>query len=379
MSKSLYQQRQISRRESLKGVVLVPVGAVAAARWLGACGEPSAGAAQADTPSQIEQTTMTAANAGSSGALGEPGAANAGSSSATVVTTPRSDASGPNSPSMNRAPAAQGGAIASSAGTTAGPQNGGAVAPAANGGVGGSAQVPTAGATGQNVAGTDTVAGDDVPWASGGTKSMAGPFPDPFEMASGATCRVYPAQTLGPCYANSPAMREDISDGAPGLPTRLSFHIVRSDGCTPVPGAIVDIWHSGFDGVYSAFGAGVCNPDSLDVANEMFCRGVQTTDETGRAHFSTIFPGWYSSRAVHIHFTVRVSGTGEATSQLYFDDDLTTEIQAQGEYAPRGMRPTTNTADFIFRSGGASAEEVTMVTAKRPDGSLHAWKVIAIG
>ncbi len=207
---------------------------------------------------------------------------------------------------------------------------------------------------------------------------MTATAPDPFS-TSASMCRVYPEQTLGPCYADSPAMREDISDGAPGLPTRLSFLVVQADGCTPVPGATVDIWHSGFDGVYSAFGSGVCNPDSLDVANEMFCRGVQMTNEKGLATFLTIFPGWYSGRSVHIHFTIRVNGMGEATSQLYFEDDLTTEIQAQGEYKPRGMRPTTNANDFIFRSGGGSAEDVTMSTAKLADGSLHAWKVIAIG
>jgi protocatechuate 3,4-dioxygenase beta subunit len=224
-----------------------------------------------------------------------------------------------------------------------------------------------------------SAANPNVDWASGGTKSMSGPYPDPFAMGNaGTACQLYPAQTLGPCYSSGPEMREDISDGATGLPTRLSFLVIRSSDCTPIPGATVDIWHSGFDGVYSAFGFGICNPSGLNVANEMFCRGVQTTDERGRVDFLTIFPGWYSGRAVHIHFTVRASGMGQATSQLYFDDDLTTEIQAQGEYAARGMRNTTNAQDGVFRSGGASAEEVVFKTAKLADGSLHAWKVLAV-
>jgi protocatechuate 3,4-dioxygenase beta subunit len=116
----------------------------------------------------------------------------------------------------------------------------------------------------------------------------------------------------------------------------------------------------------------------MDVRQERFCRGYGTTNAEGRVDFSTIFPGWYSGRAVHIHFTIRIGGSAEVTSQLYFDDDLVTEIQAQGEYAARGMRSTINSADLTFRSGGASPEEVLMSTAKRPDGVLHAWKVLAI-
>jgi protocatechuate 3,4-dioxygenase beta subunit len=224
------------------------------------------------------------------------------------------------------------------------------------------------------------VAGPGVPWASGGTQSMTGGYPNPFDVGMGGTpCTLYPSQTLGPCYARMPAMREDISDGMAGLPLRLSFLVVRGTACMPVADANVDIWHSGVDGIYSAFATGsICNPSTMDVRQEMFCRGHGTTNAAGRVDFSTIFPGWYSGRAVHIHFTVRIGASEEVTSQLYFDDDLVTEIQSQGEYAARGMRSTTNDADFTFRSGGASPEEVLMSTAKRPDGVLHAWKVLAI-
>jgi protocatechuate 3,4-dioxygenase beta subunit len=214
----------------------------------------------------------------------------------------------------------------------------------------------------------------------GGTKSMMGNYPDPFATApSGAACNLFPSQTLGPCYSAMPMMREDISDGSVGLPVRLSLLVVRN-GCMPIAGASVDIWHSGSDGIYSAYATGtICNPGQMNVMAEMFCRGVQLTDETGRVHFNTIFPGWYQGRSVHIHFTVRINGTEEVTSQLYFEDALTTEIQAQGEYKARGMRTTTNDNDFIFTSGGATPDEVIMSTAKRADGALHAWKVLSIG
>jgi protocatechuate 3,4-dioxygenase beta subunit len=273
---------------------------------------------------------------------------------------------------MNGAAGAPGaaGSQASAAGASGAAMSG-------TGGAGGAAA--TAGAAAPT-AGSGVTMMIPMGWASGGTKSMKGGYPDPFATAPmGAMCVLYPSQTLGPCYSAMPMMREDISSGTLGLPVRLSFLVVKN-GCTPIPNATVDIWHSGYNGIYSAYATNTtCNPTTMDVKSENFCRGVQATDAMGRANFNTVFPGWYSGRAVHIHFTVRVNGTEEVTSQLYFEDDLVTEIQAQGEYKVRGMRSTLNAGDAIFRSGGAKPDQVIMETAKRADGVLHAWKVLSIG
>jgi hypothetical protein len=43
------------------------------------------------------------------------------------------------------------------------------------------------------------------------------------------------------------------------------------------------------------------------------------------------------------------------------------------------MRDTTNTRDGIFSSGNATPAQVILEHAKRPDGILHAWKVLSIG
>jgi len=225
------------------------------------------------------------------------------------------------------------------------------------------------------------VDGRAVPWATGGTKSMQNSYPDPFTTgAAGAACVLYPAQTIGPCYAQMPLTRADISDGLDGLPVRLSFLVVRSSGCIPVPDAIVDVWHSGSDGIYSAFATGtICNPSTQDVRGKTFCRGIQSTDANGRVDFNTVFPGWYRGRTIHVHFTIRLNAQGVVTSQLYFDDALSNEILAQGIYNARGARDTTNATDGLFLSGGATADQVLFSTAKRPDGALHAWKVLSIG
>jgi protocatechuate 3,4-dioxygenase beta subunit len=214
-------------------------------------------------------------------------------------------------------------------------------------------------------------------WASGGTKAMTGMYPDPFATGVGDMCRLYPRQKLGPCYANGPMMRKDISHGQEGLPMRLSFLVVRSD-CSPVTNATVDIWHSGREGTYSALNSAICNPTAMSTVAETFCRGVQPTNEAGRADFDSIFPGWYLIRAIHIHFTVRIDGAA-VTSQLYFEDELADDILSQGGYEVRGERPVRNGTDMEFRTGGATPEQVIFETAKRDDGALHAWKILSIG
>jgi hypothetical protein len=73
--------------------------------------------------------------------------------------------------------------------------------------------------------------------------------------------------------------------------------------------------------------------------------------------FTTVYPGWYDGRTVHIHFKVRGSaGAGrgyEFTSQLYFDDAFTDRVFARGPYARRGKRTVRNGGDGIFRAGGS--------------------------
>lgn len=230
---------------------------------------------------------------------------------------------------------------------------------------------------GRDAGGSPDAGGGKVTWATGGTKSMRGNYPDPFTSgAPGAACVLYPSMTIGPCYAQSPARREDISDGLTGLPVRLSFLVVRGSTCTPVPNAEVDIWHTGSNGVYSAFASGICNPDRLNVASQRFCRGTQLTNADGRTDFSTIFPGWYTGRSIHIHFTVRVGTRSYLTSQLFFEDTLNDEIMGTSEYVARGKRDTTNKSDNILR--GVDLSKVVLSWTQRSDGALHAWKVLQI-
>jgi protocatechuate 3,4-dioxygenase beta subunit len=101
-----------------------------------------------------------------------------------------------------------------------------------------------------------------------------------------------------------------------------------------------------------------------------FLRGYQTTDRQGRAQFTTIYPGWYRGRTVHLHFKLRMQSGGKAydfTSQLYFDDALTDKVLAAAPYAARGQRSTRNEQDGIFRRDGQN-----LMLAPTPSGDGYA-------
>jgi len=212
-------------------------------------------------------------------------------------------------------------------------------------------------------------------WATGGTSSMTdqGSYPDPFADGLGATCALTCSATLGPCYAQT-LTRKDISEGEDGLPVRMAFLVVDED-CQPVADATVDVWHTSATGFYSGDdAAALCTLNNADAESKRFFRGVQTTDANGRVDFDTCFPGWYSGRTIHIHFTVRVGGTSYLTSQLYWPDTLSDEIVAtQPIYKDRGSRDTTNASDGIY--GGAAYE---FAWARMSDGAMLASKALVL-
>jgi len=184
------------------------------------------------------------------------------------------------------------------------------------------------------------------------------------------TCVVRPQQTEGPFFVDERLNRSDLrSDPAtglarPGVPLTVRFRVSRTSAglCGPLVGALVDLWQCDATGSYSDIGA---------TAGAKFLRGYQVTDESGAVQFSTIYPGWYSGRAVHLHFKIR-SAPGsvtrmEFTSQLYFDDTVTDAVLAQPPYNARGRRDTTNQTDAVFANGGSQ-----LMLPVRQDGSGYA-------
>ena len=84
----------------------------------------------------------------------------------------------------------------------------------------------------------------------------------------------------------------------------------------------------------------------------------------GVAQFTTIYPGWYRGRTVHIHLKVHIDKSTVLTTQLYFDEALNDEVFATAPYDEHTGRDTLNGDDSIYDSSGL------LTVQKQGDGYL---------
>jgi protocatechuate 3,4-dioxygenase beta subunit len=186
------------------------------------------------------------------------------------------------------------------------------------------------------------------------------------------SCIVRPELTEGPYFVDEMLKRSDITTdprtgaASVGVPLSVSFMVsnVAGSSCTPLVGALVDVWHCDATGIYSD----VDDP-SFSTKGKKFLRGYQLTDANGVAKFATIYPGWYQGRTVHIHFKIRTSpqadSAHEFTSQLFFDDALSDAVFVKEPYSAKGQRSTRNPNDSIF---GASGGQLTLAAVPTGNG-----------
>jgi protocatechuate 3,4-dioxygenase beta subunit len=231
----------------------------------------------------------------------------------------------------------------------------------------------------------DASSADASAWATGGTASMTGKgsYPNPFAAGCNTptTCTVTCELTQGPCYSSQSVEMQDISYGYTGLPMRMMFQVL-DESCNPVSGAVIDVWHVSPAGKYSGDDTAnediaFCTGNDSDFTSHLYFRGKQTTDALGIATFDSCFPGWYSSRTVHVHLTIAVGTQAYVTTQLAFDDALDDEIIAsQPVYEDRGARDTKNTTDTVFSPG--DYQDYLFATQRMTDGAMLAWKTIVL-
>jgi protocatechuate 3,4-dioxygenase beta subunit len=182
-------------------------------------------------------------------------------------------------------------------------------------------------------------------------------------IASGAVqCVLTPELTEGPYYIAGEKLRRDIREGHPGTLLTLRLRVLSASSCAPIKGAAVDIWHADAAGNYSGFGS--------DTSSRTFLRGIQKTDKNGLALFTTIYPGWYQGRAVHIHVKVHAGGSVVHTGQLFFPDALTAAVYKHAPYAARGGPDMTNARDSIYVNGGKAG-----MLALTKSGSAYAGSI----
>ncbi|GAA3346505.1 intradiol ring-cleavage dioxygenase [Amorphoplanes nipponensis] len=189
------------------------------------------------------------------------------------------------------------------------------------------------------------------------------------EVAS-ETAGPYPADgSNGPdVRTESGIVRKDIrtsfggaSGTAEGVPLEFSLAVTDLDG-RAVAGAAVYAWHCDRDGNYSLYSDGVTDRNYL--------RGIQETDATGAATFTSIFPACYSGRWPHIHFEVyasladATSGAGPIvkTSQIAIPEDVAEVVYATDGYSRSvtNLSQVTLATDNVFGDDSAATELATV-------------------
>jgi protocatechuate 3,4-dioxygenase beta subunit len=178
------------------------------------------------------------------------------------------------------------------------------------------------------------------------------------ETVEAASCVLAaPAVTEGPYWVEEKLFRSDIRTdpttgvARPGIRLTLTISLqnLSSGSCVPLAGAWVDVWHCDALGIYSdepAYNPGG-GTGTVVTKGQKFLRGYQISDDNGQVAFTTIYPGWYTGRTVHIHVRVRTySGTtklDEWVTQIFFSESDNNVVLAQAPYNTRtSARDTSN-------------------------------------
>ncbi|MDT3404102.1 dioxygenase family protein [Mucilaginibacter terrae] len=175
------------------------------------------------------------------------------------------------------------------------------------------------------------------------------------------SCTVAPTETEGPFPTKAPAsyVRSDITDGRSGYKTTVKITINSTSTCAALANTMVDIWHCDAEGNYSEYGGS--GMQSTNYTSVHFLRGRQTTDANGVVTFTTIFPGWYSGRATHIHVHVyNSSGTSLKVTQIAFPEGTGSAVAIVNGYGKGLTGYTYNKSDNVFSDDSTGIEIATV-------------------
>ncbi|CRL51001.1 MULTISPECIES: intradiol ring-cleavage dioxygenase [Pseudomonas] len=190
-----------------------------------------------------------------------------------------------------------------------------------------------------------------------------------------------PEQIPGPYFRNPKLIRRNISEGADGVPLVLRLQIVDAMTGQPVTGALVDIWHCNARGFYSGWSRidpdkEVDNGDIGSVPrtdDDTYLRGGQFTDRQGVVRFTTVYPGFYAGRALHIHVAVRITAGNNYleerhvawVGQLYLPEVASRSVLNSREYSGRKSLALTNDEDVYYKHHSGEASTLNVHTLSR--------------
>ncbi|MFI1524687.1 protocatechuate dioxygenase [Kitasatospora cineracea] len=231
------------------------------------------------------------------------------------------------------------------------------------------------------------------------TEDLTGLFAD------ANTCALTAQTTQGPYYFDADKIRSDIREDREGVRLRLAIRVQDSESCKAIPSAVVEIWHCDASGTYSGAeqlstgggggpgggpgggtppsgaptgappsgaptgappsggpggpgagpgggGGGGANDGMADLTpqdDKRYLRGAQVTNQDGIVEFTTVWPGWYSGRTVHVHAMVHIDNERTLTTQVMMDEALNTAVFAKAPYSTHTGRDTFNDGDGIYQ------------------------------
>jgi protocatechuate 3,4-dioxygenase beta subunit len=231
---------------------------------------------------------------------------------------------------------------------------------------------------------------------------IAGLMQAPPALAAASTARLTPELTEGPYWVDTMLRRADVRANTPGsktapgveqegVPLDLTINVLERG--EPLSGVAVDIWHANAHGLYSdessqSAGGGTSGGDT---SGQNYLRGYQVTGKdrglnaapvAGQVSFKTLWPGWYTGRAIHIHVRVRkLSGHGATiagyTTQIFFSDrDNDAVLSGAAPYNTRSPQndPTTDENDTVLQSADI-ATNLAAVAGNLNDGFTTTFNI----
>lgn len=187
------------------------------------------------------------------------------------------------------------------------------------------------------------------------------------------SCSATDSETAGPFPTKDPSslVKTDIRSDRTGVAFTITITIQdKNNSCAALEGAIVDIWHCDKDGYYSEYGG--TSMQTVDFTSVHFLRGRQVTNSDGQVSFVSIFPGWYQSRATHIHVHIYNSaGSSLLVTQIGFPEGSNSAVVLVNASTANGYTKgmsgyTYNASDSVFTD--SIDNEIATVTGSVADG-----------
>ncbi|WP_404393287.1 intradiol ring-cleavage dioxygenase [Humibacillus xanthopallidus] len=214
-------------------------------------------------------------------------------------------------------------------------------------------------------AGTTSTAGAATSAATSSTTTDADLVEAPDETAGPYPGDGYNGQNV---LDDSGIVRRDIRSSfgsstttAEGVPLTIKLTVKDLATSSALVGAAVYVWHCDRDGSYSMYSEGA--------EDENYLRGVQATDDSGTATFTSIFPACYPGRWPHIHFEVyekvadaTSSGPIVKTSQIALPQTASEVVYATSGYdrSVGNLAQLSLQRDNVFGDDGGIHQLATM-------------------